>query len=119
MKKVLVVDDEEVIRNIAAEFLKIFGYLCVTAEDGESAVKAVVAEKPDLVLLDMYLPGMSGEKVLEIIKSENPGVKVLLSTGRELDDDEAIRVKDKGAEGVLHKPFGIYEFKEKMAELLA
>lgn len=118
-KKILIVDDEEVILHVASEFIKIFGYDCITADSSESAMKAVAEQQPDLVILDMYLPGTTGEKILESIKASYPQMKILLSTGRQLDDDEAARVIKKGALGVMHKPFGLREFKEKLAELLA
>jgi len=118
-KKVLVVDDEEIIRTLAFEIVKMFGYECETAEDGIKAVEIVGEYKPDLVLLDFYMPYMSGEKVLDVLSKDYPDIKVMMTTGKELDDDEAERISKKGAVSVIHKPFKIADLKKKLDEYLS
>ncbi|MBC8278660.1 MAG: response regulator [FCB group bacterium] len=117
-KKVLVVDDEEIIRKLAFEIVKMFGYECETAEDGIKALEIVGEYKPDLILLDFYMPSMSGEKVLDALSKDYPGIKVLMTTGKELDDDEAERISKKGA-CVINKPFAIADLKTKLDEYLS
>ena len=117
-KKVLVVDDEDIIRKLAFEIVKMFGYECQTAEDGFAALEAAREFNPDLVLLDFYMPSMSGEKVLEVLSKDFPHIKVVMSTGKELDDDEAERIYEKGALSVIHKPFAIAELKNRLDEFL-
>ena len=118
-KKVLVVDDEEIIRKLAFEIVKMFGYECETAEDGIKALEIVGEYKPDLVLLDFYMPSMSGEKVLDSLSKDYPGIKVLMTTGKELDDDEAERISQKGVVSVINKPFSIADLKNRLDEYLS
>lgn len=103
---VLVVDDEELVRHVAASTLEYYGYRILVAADGTEAVKRFAAE-PDsihLVLLDLTMPGMSGEETLRELQGIRPQVRVLLSSG--YDQDEATqRFSGKGLAGFLKKPY--------------
>ncbi len=117
-KKVLVIDDEKVIRDLAEEIIGMFGYVCETAVDGNDGLKKVEEFQPDLVICDLYMPGISGIQVLETVKRNNPQTIVLLSTGMELDDDEQTKLDNLGAAGLIRKPFTINWFQEKLQKLL-
>ena len=69
-KKILVVDDEEDVRVVTAATLKRYGYSVITASSAEEAVEVVKSELPDLVLLDILMPGMHGAWAGEIIKKD-------------------------------------------------
>lgn len=101
--KVLLIDDEEVIRDTFSKVLERNGYVCQTAEDGESGLKIYKEGKYDVVLLDYMLPGSNGLKVLETLKVLDPNVVVVIITafGKEEISAEAMK---KGAFYFLTKP---------------
>ncbi|NJD61266.1 MAG: PAS domain S-box protein [Deltaproteobacteria bacterium] len=80
---ILLVDDEEMIRNFAQQILEIHGYSVVTAADGQEAVDIYTRQRNrlDLVILDLTMPHLSGSEVLTRIRNLNPQVKVILSSG--------------------------------------
>jgi len=119
MKKILVIDDEEVIRSLAFEVLKIFGYDCILAEDGKSGISLALEQRPDLIMCDLFMPGISGEAVLETLKKAIPELKIVMTTGKELDYDEAERISVKGALEVFHKPFTLNELRDNIGRILA
>ncbi|GMO22328.1 MAG: hypothetical protein Pg6A_09600 [Termitinemataceae bacterium] len=101
--KILVVDDEKNIREGLAESLEMEGYDVVTASDGESAYKRYQRGDIDLVITDLRMPGMSGEDLLKKVKSETPGVAVIVLTGHGTVRDAVQAMKD-GAWDFLTKP---------------
>ena len=111
-KKILVIDAEELILEISSEILGFLGYECFTAGDGDRAQEITREHKPDLILCDYYLPEMPGEKILENLKQEFPECRVLIASGRELNEDEHTRMIGKGAIGFLGKPYTMNELKE-------
>jgi len=80
-RKVLVVDDEPEVRATIHEMLRGSGYDVRMAADGASALAAVTADPPDVVLLDVQMPGLSGIEVLTAIRTIDPGIKVIMITG--------------------------------------
>lgn len=115
--KVLVIDDEEIIRVLICNIFDFLDHRCITAKNGSEGIELIRQHNPDLVLLDFYMPDMSGEQVLGLLMSEFSTLKVVITTGKELDDDEMDRIMKKGALGVLHKPFSIDELKSIIDEL--
>ncbi len=96
-KKVLVVDDEPLFCELLQEFLAEKGYRAIIAQSGEEALKAYMKYRPDVVLLDVLLPGKSGLEVLRELKALDPNVAIFLVTAvREKEVMEEAR-----AEGVL------------------
>ena len=79
-KKILVVDDEEGIRLLYREELEDEGYKIIDASSGEDCLKCLEEELPDLVLLDIKMPGMDGVEVLRSIKEKKKDMPVILST---------------------------------------
>ncbi|MFQ6041530.1 MAG: sigma 54-interacting transcriptional regulator [Candidatus Poribacteria bacterium] len=80
MKKVLVIDDEEKVCWAFEQFLKDEGYKPIIANNAEEGLKKVETERPDIVILDVRLPGMDGLEALKQIKSLNPGIHVIIIT---------------------------------------
>lgn len=104
---ILVVDDELEIVRALQRALKAHGYTVLTASSGEEAVDVVASERPDLVLLDLVLPGMSGLEVCRRLRAEsNVPIIVLSVKDAERDKVEAL---DLGADDYVAKPFGIEE----------
>lgn len=101
---VLVVDDEPALRRSLARVLVSRGYDCMTADDGAEALEQVAAAQPDVLLVDMMLPRVSGLEVLEQVKSRWPAVEVIMMTAF-ADVDAAVRAVKSGAYDFLTKPF--------------
>jgi DNA-binding response OmpR family regulator len=80
VKKLLLVDDEEAIRMIYREEFEGDGYEVVTAADGPSGLECFRSARPDLVILDIHMPGMNGVEVLRLMKMENATIPVILSS---------------------------------------
>ena len=116
---VLVVDDEEIVRQTARHTLERYGYQTLSAKDGASAVD-IYRRQPKaigLVLLDLTMPVMSGEEALRHMQVINPEVRVLLSSG--YNEVEAVqRFSGKGLAGFIQKPYTAAALAEKVKEVL-
>ena len=80
MKKILLVDDEDGIQMLYREELEDSGYEVVSAFTGEEGIEKVKSESPDLVILDIQMPGMNGIETLRQMKMDNPDLPVILSS---------------------------------------
>ncbi len=91
MSKILLVEDDVSLRDVYSARLQAEGYTIVTAANGEEALAMAVKEKPDLVLLDIMMPRISGFDVLDILRStpETAQVKVIMMTALSSTDDQA------------------------------
>jgi len=101
--KILLVDDERSILDLVTAYLKPEGYQVFTAVDGPSALKAARSFKPDLIVLDVMLPGMDGVEVLSQLRRESP-VYVILLTAKAEETDKIVGLS-VGADDYLTKPF--------------
>lgn len=118
--RILVVEDSPVIRRLIQICLRADDIEVVTGEDGPSGLEAVTTESPDLVLLDIGLPGLDGWEVLKAIRSDpnvlNLPVVVLTAHAEE----EARRRADEGgANGFIGKPFQPQDLRETVLGLIA
>jgi two-component system alkaline phosphatase synthesis response regulator PhoP len=101
--KILLVDDESSILDLVSAYLQPEGYQVYTAQDGPSALKAARAFKPDLIVLDVMLPGMDGIEVLSQLRRES-GTYVILLTAKAEETDKIVGLS-VGADDYLTKPF--------------
>jgi response regulator RpfG family c-di-GMP phosphodiesterase len=101
--KVLIVDDESRVREIISRKLENEGYHCLTAPNGNNALKLLRADQVDLVLLDIIMPGKSGKEVLEEIKAKYPDTAVIMITAV-ADVQTAIGLMKAGAYDYIIKP---------------
>lgn len=111
-KKIMIVDDAMFMRHLIRKTLAEEGYhSIIEAADGETALLLFRQENPDLTILDITMPGISGLEVLEEMKRENPEAKVIMcsAVGQESLIVEAI---SKGAADFIVKPFKDEEFKK-------
>jgi DNA-binding response OmpR family regulator len=104
--KLLIVDDEIEICDFLKSFFEERDYQVVTANSGAEAIEQVGKSKPQVVLLDIKMPGMSGIQALEEIKQKSPGVKVIMVTAIETRDkiEECLRL---GADNYITKPLSL------------
>ena len=107
--KILVVDDEKVIRDGCSRVLSGKGYDVITAENGQAALDILAKEPLDIILLDLKMPVMSGEEVLEITGEKYPDIPVIIITGHGTVDT-AVECMKKGAYDFITKPFQIDQF---------
>lgn len=118
-KLILIADDEANI-VISLEFLmKREGHRVTVARDGDAALAAIRAERPDLVLLDVMMPGRSGFEVCQAVRADETlaGVKILMLSAKGRDTDLA-KGSALGADAYMTKPFSTRELAEKVRELL-
>jgi DNA-binding response OmpR family regulator len=106
MKRIVLVDDDEIVADLSREVLEEAGYTVVVVRHGDVAVDAVKANLPDLVVLDIMLPGKEGLSVLKALREEESlkGLKVLVVTGKAFAEERA-RAQRLGADAFLKKPF--------------
>ncbi len=111
-RTILVVDDEPTLRETLAEALEADGYRVVTAEDGREALTRFRAERPDLILLDLMLPEMSGIEVCRIIRRES-GVPIVMLTAKDSELDKVVGL-ELGADDYVTKPFSLRELSARV-----
>ena len=111
MSKVLAIDDDSIIRTLMSNSLSKAGYEVITAVDGESGLQKVIQEKPDLVVTDFQMPGMSGLDVITEIQRIQPRIPVILLTAH---GDVALTIKSiqVGAYDFIEKPLQMQELLE-------
>ena len=102
--RILVIDDEAGIRDSMRRTLEYQGYQFVGAATGQEGLALIEHDPPDLVFLDIKMPGMDGLEVLERIKASNPAVPVVMVSGHGTAQN-AFEARDKGASGFIEKPF--------------
>jgi DNA-binding response OmpR family regulator len=88
--KILIVDDDPAIRMLYKEELEDEGYIVIVASSGEEALKLFDDESPDVVTLDILMPGMDGIQVLRHMKEKNPQLPIIMSTAYDYRDDFAV-----------------------------
>lgn len=116
--KVLLVEDNAFTRYTIKAMLSELGHEVVAeAENGTEAVKYFTELKPDVVFLDIILPGKSGVGVLEDLRNVNPLVRVVVITAVNQEELDR-RLSDKGVYAILRKPFSFEDFKTLMKRLV-
>ncbi len=115
--KVMLVDDEEDFTSALAERLELRGYKVFAFYDGEQALEEFESESPDVVILDIKMPGLGGIEVLKRLKTINASVPVLLLTGYG-STEEGIKGMQFGAYDYIMKPLNIDELINKLNEAL-
>ncbi len=118
-KKILLVEDESQIRTIISARLAAMGFEVLIAKDGLEGLHLVRKESPDVVLLDLMLPGMDGYKLCRMIKFDVAleHIPVVICSARASDEDKK-RAEQSGADAYLVKPFEIKLFVETIQKLL-
>ena len=112
----MIVDDEEVVRDVLSSFLIRKGFETILVEDGLSAVKYAEKRKPDLILMDIKMPGINGLETCQMLNQmlqTNPPTGVIIVTG--YDSDENIEKSySLGAIDVIRKPFDLDDINRRV-----
>jgi CheY-like chemotaxis protein len=114
--KVLLVDDDEKLRELVTEYLEGYGFQVTTLPDGLSVLKTIRKESPDIVILDIMLPGKDGLDVLKDIRSEYT-VPVIMLTAKGEDADRIVGL-ELGADDYVPKPFNPRELLARMKAVI-
>ena len=117
MKKILIVDDETGIVEEVKAYFEEEGYEVSTADTGKQGLEMLEKTRPDILLLDVKLPDMSGLHILKICKAQYPATRVIVNTGYvdQAAIDEAERL---GRDAFLQKPFNLERLQEEITKLL-
>ena len=118
-KRILYVDDDRANRVLVRKLLKASGLECLEAEDGLSGVALAAAEKPDLILMDISMPGMDGYEATRRIKAQQDlkQIPVIAVTAHALQGDRE-RALTAGCDGYITKPINIRGFVQELTQYL-
>ncbi len=114
-KRILVVEDEDVLRQVYEEELKREGYEVFTARNGKEALVHLEADKPDLIILDIAMPEMSGMEAIGPILSKNRKIPIILNTAYPQYQEDLM---SWGADAYVVKSADLTELKNKIRDLL-
>jgi len=118
-RKILIVEDNDDSRELVVKVLKNKGYQMIEAADGEIALEKAVAEKPDLILMDISIPKMDGYEVTKKLKSleEFSEIPIVALTAHAMKGDRE-KVIMAGFEGYISKPINVRELPEQVRSFL-
>jgi DNA-binding response OmpR family regulator len=119
MVKVLVIEDEEVLVNNLADKLKAEGFTVATARDGEAGLEKIRSEHPDLIVLDIMLPGLDGLSICRMVRHDTSTahIPIIMLTARGTEVDKIVGL-ESGADDYIVKPFGLGEFLARVRAVL-
>jgi two-component system cell cycle sensor histidine kinase/response regulator CckA len=117
---ILLIDDEEMIIKVGNELLQELGYDVLPARSGQQAIELYEknADKIDLVIMDMIMPGMGGGETFDRLKKINPEIKVLLSSGYSING-QASKILERGCDGFIQKPFNLIQLSDKISQIIS
>ncbi len=118
-KKVLIVEDNELNLKLFNDLLDANGYLTIETRKGDEALDLAIKEKPDLIIMDIQLPNISGIDVIKSIKKNNElkNIPIIAVTAFAMQDDEQ-KILNAGCEGYLAKPISIESFVQTIKKFL-
>jgi len=116
---VFLIDDDEMVVDVSEHILNNSGYDVVSAKSGKEAIEVYKENhsRIDMVILDMILPDMGGGDTYDRLKEINPGIKVLLASGYDIDY-QGRDIMERGCDGFIQKPFNMNELLEKIRGIL-
>lgn len=117
LSKILLIEDEKHIRKFVNISLKREGFEVIEAENGELGIEEVAKESPDIVILDIMLPGIDGYQVCEFLKKNYPQIGIIMLTARAQDTDKIMGL-EFGADHYIIKPFNPLELLAIVKSLL-
>jgi len=119
MNRILIIDDEEALLKNIGDFLAVKGYAVSTSKDGDSGLKIIESENPQLLILDLHLKeGPNGAQILRLAKMIKPELKVIMFTGFGEEDSARENCMSLGANAFLSKPASLKSLAETIEGLL-
>ena len=115
-KTILVIEDNELNMKLVRSLLMIGNYTILEAVDAESGIKLARKKNPDLVLMDIQLPGMDGLAATQILKADRK-IMIIALTSHAMDGDEK-KVKEAGCDGYITKPIDTRHFLQQISDYL-
>ena len=115
---VLVADDNEVAQRLCRRVLEKAGYGVLIASDGLQAVDLALAQNPNVILMDVAMPGMDGLEAMRRIKAERPEMRIVIASAHSMASDRE-RFLAAGADDVLSKPFRLGDLIDVVQKLTA
>ena len=118
-EKILIVEDNELNLRLFCDLLRVHGFEVEPVRDGREALDRARAFEPDVIIMDIQMPHVSGLELIELIKAEEAlaHVPILAVTAYAAKGDEE-RIRDAGAEGYVSKPISVAKFVEAVRDLL-
>lgn len=117
MERVLIVEDDPPLRLAMTKALKAAGYEVSTAKAGDEGLEAAMSNPPDVVLLDVMLPGMNGYEVLQKLRKHDPDLPIVMITAKGEEADK-VRGLELGADEYVVKPVGLAELQARVGAAL-
>ena len=118
MKNILVVDDDPLMVKLISRILSRKGYRVLESSNGQDALRILYKTKPDLVLLDVVMPGMDGWQTCSRIRDISSSLPVIMLTGQRTTEEDVVRGLDFGADDYLIKPVGNKELVARVQAML-
>lgn len=119
MSRILIIDDEPAFREMVRNFLEAEGHEVLDAESGEAGLQLFRSHAPDLIVTDIFMPGIGGLETIVKIREENPDVRIIAVSGQDgIAAATLLPSGDKGADRGLAKPFRRRELIETIEDLL-
>ncbi len=115
--KILVVDDEEALTRLVSYNLEKDGFICIQASEGSRVREIIARENPDLVILDLMLPGQDGLEICRDMRSAGDKTPVIMLTARDDEIDKVLGL-ELGADDYVTKPFSVRELKARVKAVL-
>ncbi len=119
MRKILVADDEKIVRDVISRFLKLKNYDVSTVENGAELVQKVRVDNFDLLIMDLRMPGLTGPEILGKLKEEKKQLPFIILTGAiDADESEVLRKLGCSSDEIICKPADLFEILKKVEEKL-
>lgn len=115
-KYILIIEDEKMISDVIKSYLEKEGYRVRCEQDGKEGLKTFLKTKPDFLILDLMLPGMSGEEICKTVRS-NSRTPIIMLTAKS-EEDEVLEGLDIGADDYVTKPFSVKELVGRVKAVL-
>lgn len=119
MHKILIADDEKLVRDVIARFLALKGYDVGTAENGAETINKITLDNFDLLIMDLRMPGLRSQEILEQIKNRKKEIPIIILTGTiDAEESEVLKKWGYSNDEIICKPADLFEILKKVQEKL-
>ena len=117
MKRILIVDDDPTIRDVLGEIVTTFGYEALISESAKEAVATLVKGGVDLIFLDLSMPEITGDRLLDFIRKKGFDTPVIVVSAH-VDDTIRAQILESGVSAIIQKPFEVSDVLDEMEKAL-